>query len=147
MYQFLVLEPQRRCYTLSGLGEWEGSRCLTETSAANAPCMASLDHLGWEGCAVEEILLSTCGLSPPPPPQRLPGKAPPPADKPKPPALPPPPPTHQTQQALHAQAQVLRIKQHLIVGPGDSLCLWEEGEGLAAAAAKAVRGALLFGGG
>ena len=97
LYQLLLHNPQRGCSILSGLREWERSRRLTDTLAANTPCWASLGELGWEGCADEEILLSICGLSPPSP--RNPCSAslatppPPPAEKPKPPALPSPKPT------------------------------------------------------
>ena len=66
-----------------------------------------MGELGWEGCADEEILLCSCGLSPPTPgsprstsPAKHP---PPPAEKPKPPAL-PPTQTHTTQKALHASS-------------------------------------------
>ena len=92
LYQLLLLNPQRGCSILSGLREWEQSRRLTDTWAANTPCWASLGELGREGCVDEEILLSTCGLSPPSPRSTSPAK-PPPAEKPKPPALPPPKPT------------------------------------------------------
>ena len=86
------------------LREWERSRRLTHTSAANTPCWASLGELGWEGCADEEILLSSCELRPPSP--GSPSLAnPPPAEKPKPPALPPQKKIHQTQKrALVASA-------------------------------------------
>ena len=150
-YELLLLNPQRGCTIVSGLWEWERSRRLTHIWAANTPCSASPGKLGWEGCADEEILLSSCGLSPPKPPQppqRLPSKAPPPhVEKPKPPALPPPPKTHPTQKAPHAEAQVLRIRQQLIVGPGTPPWTWEGGEGEAAAAPKAAQGTPLFGGG
>ena len=76
LYQLLLLNPQRGCSILSGLCEWERSRRLTDTWAANTPCWASLGELGWEGCANEEILLSSCGLTPSAP-QLLPSKAPP----------------------------------------------------------------------
>ena len=79
-----------------GLREWERSRRLTDTWAANTPCWASLGELGWEGCADEEIVLSSCGLSPPTPgsPRSTsPAKPPPLAEKPKTPVLPPPKPT------------------------------------------------------
>ena len=94
----LLLNPQRGCSILSGLREWERSRRLTDTWAANMPCWASLGQLGWEGCADEEILLSSCGLSPPSPRSpRIASQAkrppPPPAEKPKPTALNPPKPT------------------------------------------------------
>ena len=46
VYELLLLNPQRGCCMLSGLWEWERSRCLTDTWAANAPCWASLSELG-----------------------------------------------------------------------------------------------------
>ena len=96
VYQLLLLNPQRGCSILSGLREQERSRRLTDTWAANTPCCRSLGELGWDGCADEEILLSSCGLSPPTPanPHSTSlAKPPPPAKKPKPPATPPPKPT------------------------------------------------------
>ena len=120
-----------QCSILSRLRERERSRRLTDTWAANTPCWVGLGELGWKGCADEEILLFSCGLSPPPPPECLPSKAPPPrANKPKPQALPPPPPTQQTEKLPHPQAQVLRIQQQLIVGPGTPPWTWERGKGL-----------------
>ena len=56
LYQLLLLNPQPGCSILSGLREWERSRRLTDTWAANTPCWASLGELRWEGCADEEIL-------------------------------------------------------------------------------------------
>ena len=89
---------------------------LRDTWAGNTPCLASLGELGWEGCADEEILLFSCGLSPP-----TPGSArstspatPPPAEKPKPPYLAPSPQTHATQKAPPSEAQVLRIGKQLL---------------------------------
>ena len=64
LYQLLLLDPQRGRAILAGLQEWERSRRLTDTWAANTPCWASLGELWWEGCADDEILLSSCGLSP-----------------------------------------------------------------------------------
>ena len=40
LYQLLLLNPQRRCAIVSGLQEWERSRRLTDTWAANTPCWA-----------------------------------------------------------------------------------------------------------
>ena len=93
LYQLLLLNPQRGCSILSGLREWERSRRLTDTWTANTPCWASLGELGWEGCADEEILLSSCGLTPPPPSPRSPSLAKPPRPprNPNPPPCPPPP--------------------------------------------------------
>ena len=67
LHQLLLLNPQRGCSIMSGLREWERSRRLTDTWAATTPCWASPAELGWEGCADEEILLSSPGLSPPTP--------------------------------------------------------------------------------
>ena len=53
-----VLYPARTA------GVEKNFRRLTDTWAANPPCLASLGELGWEGCAHEEILLSSCWLSP-----------------------------------------------------------------------------------
>ena len=106
LYQLLLLNPQRGCAILSGLREWERSRRSTDTWAANTPCWASLRELAWVGCADEEILLSSCGLSPPtpgspsstspakPPPPRQETQTPCAAPTPKPtqPKKPPPPP-------------------------------------------------------
>ena len=139
LYQLLLLNPQRGCSILSGLCEWERSQRRTDTWAANTPCWASLGELGWEGCANEEIVLSSCGLTPPP--SSSPAKPPPPPclpTNPNPPPYPPPPPpkTHQTQKAPRGQAQVLRIEQQLIVGPDTPPWTWEGGEGEAAAGGK-----------
>ena len=82
---------------MSGLRLWEWYRLLTDTWAANTPCWASLGELGWEGCTDEEVLLSSCGLSPPAPA----APAAPPQQS------PPPPQTHPNQKAPHAEAQVL----------------------------------------
>ena len=81
LYQLLLLNLQPGCAILSGLREWERSRRLTETWAAKTPSWAGLRELGWEGCADEEMLLSSCGSSTPTPdsPRRAsPAKAPPP---------------------------------------------------------------------
>ena len=56
----------------------------------NTSCSASLGELGWESCADDEMLLSSCGLSPPNPRSPSPVK-PRHAEKPKP--TPPPKPT------------------------------------------------------
>ena len=147
LYQLLLLNPQRGCSILSGLREWEQSRRLTDTWVLNTPCWASLGELRWEDCGDEEILLSSCGLNPPTPRSASPAKPPPPRRQTQTPRPAPPPPTHQTQKAPHAQAQVLRFGQQLIVGPGTPAWTWEGGEGEAAAAAKAAQGTPLFGGG
>ena len=55
LYQLLLLNQQQWCSIPSGQREWERSRRLTDTWAANTPCWANLDELGWEGCADEEI--------------------------------------------------------------------------------------------
>ena len=94
LYQLVLVNPQRGCAILSGLREWERSGRLTDTWAANTPCSASLEELGWEGCADEEILLSSCGLSPPTPgsPRSTsPANPPPPQRNPNPVPCPPPP--------------------------------------------------------
>ena len=145
LYQLLLLNPQPGCSILSGLREWERSRRLTDTWAANTPCWASLGELGWEGCADEEILLSSRGLNRPSPRSASPTKPPPPTN-PNPPPY-PPPRTHETQKAPHAHPQVLRIEQQLIVGPGTPPWTWDGGEGEGAAASTAARGTPLFGGG
>ena len=92
LYQ-LLLNPQRGCAILSGLREWERSRRLTDTWAANTPCWAALGELGWEGCSDEDILMSSCGMKAPTPasPRSASPAKPAPAEKPKPPAAPPPP--------------------------------------------------------
>ena len=63
--------------------------------------------LGWEICADEEILLSSCGLSPPTPgnPRNTSLAKPRPAEKPKPPAV-PPPLTQATQKNPPTETQV-----------------------------------------
>ena len=38
LYQLLHLNPQRGCSILSGLRDWEQSRRLTDTRAANTLC-------------------------------------------------------------------------------------------------------------
>ena len=149
LYQLLLLNPQRGCAILSGLREWERSRRLADTWAANTPCLASLGELGWEGCADEAILLSSCGLSPPTlgsPRSTSPAK-PLLCRKAQTPCPAPPHQTHVTQKAPPSEAQVLRIGQPLIVGRGTPPWTWEGGEGEAATAAKGARGTPLFGGG
>ena len=140
VYQLLVLNPQRGCSILSALREWEGSRCLADTWAANTPCWPSPGELGWEGCTDEEIVLSSCGLTLSSPRTPSPANPPPPAEKPKPPAPPPPPRTHQTQKGPRWQAQVLQIGQQLIV-VGPHTPPWkgggDEGEAVAAVAKAA----------
>ena len=64
LHQLLLLNPQRGCAILSGLREWERSRRLTNTWAANTPCGAALGELGWEGCSDKDILMSSCGMNP-----------------------------------------------------------------------------------
>ena len=94
LYQLLLLNPQRGCAILSGLRECERSRRLTDTWAANTPCWAALGELGWEGRSDEDILMSSCGMTPPTaasPRSASPAK-PVPAEKPKPHAAPPPEP-------------------------------------------------------
>ena len=131
LYKLLLLNLQWGCSILSRLREWERSRHLTDTWAAKTPCWASLGELGWEGCADEEILLSTCGLTLPsiPPPHRRETRTP----------CPPPPKTHQThqtQKAPRGQAQFLLIGQQLIVvGPCTPPWKGEGGDGEAAKAA------------
>ena len=49
-----------------------------DTWVANLPCSSSLGELGWEGCAAEEIPLSSCGLTPPIP-AAAPEQSPPPS--------------------------------------------------------------------
>ena len=94
LYQLLLLNPQRGCAILSGLREWERSRRLTDTWAANTPCLVALGELGWEGCSDEDILMSSCGMNPPTPasPRTASPAKPTPAEKPKPPAAAPPKP-------------------------------------------------------
>ena len=94
LYQLLLLTPQRGCAILSGLREWERSRRLTDTWAANTPCWAALGELGWEGCSDKDILMSSCGMNPPNPasPRIASPAKPAPVQKPKPPAVAPPKP-------------------------------------------------------
>ena len=91
LYQLLLLNHQRGCAILSGLRDWEGSRRLTDTWAANTPCWAALGELGWEGCSDEDILMCSCGMDPPTPasPHSAYPAKPAPAEKPKPPAAAP----------------------------------------------------------
>ena len=95
LYQLLLLNPKRGCTILSGLREWERSRRLTDTWAANTRCWASMGELGWEGCADEEILLSSCGLNHPNPasPRSASPRSPPWPRNPNPLPCPPPKPT------------------------------------------------------
>ena len=67
LYQLLLLNPHQGCAILSGLREYERSRRLTDTWAANTPYWAALGKLGWEGCSDEDILMSICGMNPPTP--------------------------------------------------------------------------------
>ena len=67
LYQLLLLNPQRGCAILSGLPEWVHSRRLMDTCAANMLCWVNHGELGWQVCADEEMLMSSCGLSPPTP--------------------------------------------------------------------------------
>ena len=95
VYQLLLLNPQRGCAILSGLREWERSRRLKDTWAANTPCWAALGELGWEGCSDKDILMSSCGMNPATtasPRSTSPAK-PAPAEKPKPRAVATPKPT------------------------------------------------------
>ena len=65
-----------------------------DTWAGNKPCWASLGELGWEGCADEEVPLSSCGLNPPTPASpriASPAKPPPPRETQTPCRAPPPP--------------------------------------------------------
>ena len=105
LYQ-LLLNPQRGCAILSGLREWERSRRLTDTWAANTPCWAALGELGWEGCSDEDILMSSCGMKAPTPasPRSASPAKPAPAEKPKPPAAPPPPPNPRKARSAHRRA-------------------------------------------
>ena len=50
-YQLLLLNPQRGCAILSWLREWECSRRLTDTWAANTPCCAAVGEF-WGGRGV-----------------------------------------------------------------------------------------------
>ena len=86
LYQLLLLNPQGGCAILSGLREWERSHRLTDTWAANTPCLAALGELGWEGCSDEDILMSSCGMNPPTPasPRNTSPAKPAPAEKTKP---------------------------------------------------------------
>ena len=101
LYQLLLLNPQRGCAILSGLREWECSRRLTDTWAANTPCWAALGDLGWEGCSDEDILMCSCGMNPPIP--AIPRSASP--TKPSPPRnpnpLPRPPPNPCNARSAH----------------------------------------------
>ena len=74
------------------LREWERSRRLTDTWAANTPCWAALGELGWEGCSDEDILMSSGAMNPTTPASprsAFPAKLAP-AKKPKPLAVAPP---------------------------------------------------------
>ena len=90
-----MLDPPRGCAIVTGPREWERSRRLTDTWAANTPYWASLGELGWVGFCVEGIVLSNCGFNPPTPasPRSASPAKPAPAKKPKPSAVPPPKPT------------------------------------------------------
>ena len=107
-------ERQRGCAILSGLREWEGSRRLGHTWAANTHCWVSLGEFGWEGWADEEILLSSCGLSPPTPrsPRSTSPAKPPHAEKTKPPALPPPNPRNPKRAPLLSATPSNRAAPH-----------------------------------
>ena len=103
-YQQLLLNPQRGCSSLSGVREWEWSRRVTDTSAANMPRCASVGELGQEVCGDEEILLSSCGLNPPSPaapPEQSPPPPPPPPTNPDPPPSPPSKPTKRKKPPTH----------------------------------------------
>ena len=141
LYQLLLLNPQRGCAILSGLREWERSR-LTDTWAANTRCWAALGELGWEGCSDEDILMSSCGMNPPTPtsPRSTSLAKPAPAEKPKPPCPPPNPrkarrPPHGSASPSNRAAARRRTRQSPWEGEGET------------GAAKAARGAPLFGGG
>ena len=113
LYQLLLLNPQQGCAILSGLREWERSRRLTDTWAVNTSCWASLGELGLEGGADEEIMLSSCGLSPPTPgsPRSTSlAKPPPPRQENQTPYPPPPKPMHHMSQiALLLMSESLPI--------------------------------------
>ena len=99
-----------------------------------------MGELGWEGCADEEILLFSCGLSLPSPGSphtTAQVKPPPPRRETRTPCI-APLQTHPTKKTPLAQAKVLQIGQQLIVGPGSPPWTWEGGEGEAAAVAKAA---------
>ena len=106
LYQLLLLNPQRGCAILSGLWEWERSRRLTDTSAANMPCWGSLGELRCEGCSDEEILLSSCGLNIPTPasPRSASQQSPPPPRDPNPLPCPPLPKPTQPKRPPHRSA-------------------------------------------
>ena len=115
LYQLLLLNLQRGCAIMSGLQEWERSRCLTDTWAANTPCWASLGELGCEGCADEEILLSSCGLSPPnprSPRSTSPAKPPPRPRNPNPLPFPPPNPRNPKSPLLRSASPSNRVAAH-----------------------------------
>ena len=117
LYHQLLFNPLPGYAILSGLQEWERSRRLTDTWAANTPCLASVGELGWEERADEEILLSSFALSPPgrgSPCSTWPAKPPPPpAEKPKPLALPPPPdPRSQKSPPLRSASPSNRAAAH-----------------------------------
>ena len=134
LYRLLLLNPQRGCSILSGLHEWERSRRLTDTWAADMPCRASLGELGWEGCADEDILLTNCGLKPPSP------RSPPRRNQ-----TPPPPKPTKPKKCPGG-------KRKSFESSSSSSSDHARGEGeaapsIAVAAAKAARGTPRFGGG
>ena len=49
LYSLLLLNPLRGCPFLSGLREWERSRHLMDTWAANTPCWAAWGSWGGRG--------------------------------------------------------------------------------------------------
>ena len=49
LYQLLLLNPQRGCGILFGLRDWERSRRLTDTWAANTPCGRAWGSWGRRG--------------------------------------------------------------------------------------------------
>ena len=72
-----------------------------------------MGELWWEGCADEEILLSSCGLSPPrQPPQHLPSKAPPPPRNPNPLPCPPPNPHNPKSSPVRSVGPSNRDRAH-----------------------------------
>ena len=147
LYQLLLLNPQRGCSILSGLREWERSHRPTDTRAAKMPCWASLGELGWEGCADEEILQSSCGLNPPFPcsaSPAMPPPPPPPPTNPNPPPLPPAPPPPNPPNPKSPPPTSVNPSNRAAAHPPWT---WEGGEREAVAAAKAARGTPLFGGG
>ena len=91
--QLLLSNVQRGCSILSGLRAWEWSPRPTDTWASNTPCWASLCELGWEGCANEEIMVFSCGLTTPEPPAAPPQQPPSPPRNGDPLSCPPPKPT------------------------------------------------------